>query len=325
MTNNDDNVRRQAAHFDEKEPISPWPEVLRVEGFRYQYIAKDLVIKKALDGIAPNKGSRVLDVGCGTGIWLDRLGSSYGTVGTGVDISRQSLAKARSRSVRQSGFMLAEATALPIADGSFDLIVSLDVLEHIEQPQMAIDEMIRVASHDAHIMVYVVSRQNAYTFQWFERKLLTAIGIDLHPLACHDPNLLVDPKIIRDRLSGQNVILEKLEFFHAFFTSLYDRTLLVTYFIFKKLGLLNVRNRPHRVLAVIFLAVTSWISRFASGALVWLDQPWLKRGYANGFLAVARRIRPQIEVLEPIERTDYEEMAARGTGRNAMQPEGVGD
>lgn len=319
MLSKDDNVRRQAAHFDEKEPISPWPEVLRVEGFRYQYIAKDLVIKKALDDMAAKKGSRVLDVGCGIGIWLDRLGSSYGTVGTGVDISPQSLARAHSRSVRQSAFVLADARALPVADGSFDLVISMDVLEHIEEPQRAVDEMIRVANHGGRIMLYAVSKQNAYTFQWFERKLLAAIGIDLHPLACHDPKLLIDPDIIKDRLNGRDARLEKLEFFHAFFTSLYDRTLLVTYSFFKKLGLLNIRNKTQRRLAVIFLTVTSLISRFSLGALIWLDRPWLQRGYANGFLAVARKIGTRVEAPRPSEQSDCGEVVARGS-RTTTRP-----
>jgi len=66
--NTADNMRQQAAHFDIKEPISPWPEILQSEGFRYHYIAKDLVIKKALDDLAIKEESRVLNVGCGRGI-----------------------------------------------------------------------------------------------------------------------------------------------------------------------------------------------------------------------------------------------------------------
>ena len=82
MVNRDDSFYRQAAHFDSHEPISPWPEVLRLEGFKYQYIAKDLIIKETLDLMGIRRGFRVLDVGSGNGIWLDRLGSSYGTIGT---------------------------------------------------------------------------------------------------------------------------------------------------------------------------------------------------------------------------------------------------
>lgn len=285
----DDNVRRQAAHFDEKEPISPWPEVLRLEGFRYHYIAKDLVIKRALDDSGINKGSRVLDIGCGTGVWLDRLASSYGIVGTGVDVSSRSLTKARSSSVRQNTFVLADARALPFPNDLFELIVSLDVLEHIEIPENALKEMGRVARPNASILAYAVSKRNTYTFQWFERKLLAALGINPHPLAGHDPDLFIDPKLVENALDGQDMNLEKIEYFHAFFTSIFDRILLVIYGLSKKLGLLRVRNDAHRKIAVAYLTWTSLISRLALSALLWLDGPWLSRGYANGFLVIARK------------------------------------
>lgn len=295
MVNRDDSFYRQAAHFDSHEPISPWPEVLRVEGFKYQYIAKDLIIKETLDLMGIRRGFRVLDVGSGNGIWLDRLGSSYGTIGTGVDISRDSLANARASTVGNNAFALADACALPFADGLFDLVTSMDVLEHVEAPGRALDEMRRVAGGEGTIMVYAISKRNMFTFQWFERKLLGVFGIDLHPLACHDPNLFIDPDLLVDRLNGNDVRLEDIRFFHAFASSIFDRVLLLTYFLFKKLGLLTVRSNLHRILAISFLRTASMLSRYALGVLLWLDRPWLSRGHSNGFLAIARK-KPKLNL-----------------------------
>lgn len=284
-----ENMSQQAAHFDNKEPISPWPKILRSEGFRYHYIAKDLVIKQALDELAISAGSRVLDVGCGRGIWLDRVASSYGTTGIGIDVSKQSLASAFSNSISQSVFILTDARALPFANESFDLVTSLDVLEHVDTPEIVLDEIGRVAGRSGKILIYAVSKRNQFTYQWFERKFLGAIGVDLHPLAGHDPDLFIDPDMIGNRLNLGDFRLEKIEYFHAFFSSLFDRGLLVIYGVGKKLGLLAARNQTHKRLAVIFLTFTSIISRISLGTLLWLDRPWLRRGYANGFLAVARK------------------------------------
>lgn len=320
---NGKNMARQAAHFDEKAPLTPWPLVLRTEGFRYHYIAKDLLIKKAFDEIKIDKGSRVLDVGCGVGVWLDRLGSSYGTIGTGVDISPRSLGKAQSCSVRQSVFVLADARELPFASESFDLVVSLDVLEHIQQPERAVDELIRVACRGGHIVLYAVSKRNTFTYQWFERKLLARIGIDLNPRACHAPTLFIDPDLIRERLGAGEVQLKKLEFFHAFFTSLFDRTLLITYFLCKNLGLFDVPKSSQRKLATIFLSVASLMSRLALAPLLWLDRAWLQRGYANGFLAVACRIAAQGQASSPSEQNGLGEMLAGGTRPTIKRPKDI--
>ena len=303
----DENVRRQATHFDEKTPISPWPQVLRKTGFHYHYIAKDLLIKKSLEKLTIKNGSRVLDIGCGIGVWLDRLGSSYGTIGTGIDISQRSLSLADSFKVNQNSFVLADARALPFADNSYDLVTSLDVLEHINEPEKSLDEMIRVACDNGHVMIYAVSKRNTFTYQWFERKLLSVIRFDPYQLSCHDPQLLIDPDLIRDRLDNEEVSLERLEFFHAFFTSLFDRILLVMYLICMKIGLFEIQTTFHRRLGIAILTVASLISRIALNAILWLDKPWLQRGYANGFLAVARKLITRIPVDEVLRSTDCRE------------------
>ena len=285
----DKNAHRQAAHFDEHTPISPWPEVLRGAGFRYHYTAKDLMIKKALDQAAIGHGMSVLDIGCGTGVLLDRLGTTYGTKGIGIDISRKSLDAANAQKVKNSSFVLAEARALPFADGAFDLVVSLDVIEHVGDPEKMLREMTRVAELDGRMLIYAVSKRNKFTYQWFERRFVSLFGIDMHQFSCHDPDLLVDPELIRDRLGADGTSQVEIQFFHAFFSSLFDRFLHVFYLVLKKAGQLSVTNPSQQWLGVVVLSIASLMSRTALDALLWIDKPWFKRGYANGFLAVARR------------------------------------
>src|SRR5215208_6611178 len=85
-------------------------------------------------------GGDLLEVGCGTGLLLERLAKVTRTA-QGIDLSAGMLEKARSRGldVRQGS-----AVDLPYPDASFDVTCSFKVLAHIEAIERALSEMIRV-------------------------------------------------------------------------------------------------------------------------------------------------------------------------------------
>src|SRR6185503_8192762 len=77
-------------------------------------------------------GGLVLDVGCGTG----QLGAAIASDGYdvfGVDLSASMVSKARARGL--AGTFAAVTTALPFADGSFDLALTVATLHHLETPE----------------------------------------------------------------------------------------------------------------------------------------------------------------------------------------------
>lgn len=89
--------------------------------------------------------SRLLDVGCGEGFVLNMLARELpGVEMTGLDLSREALAWA-GRLCPQARLGQAEATALPLASQSFDLVLCLEVLEHLPQPEAALAELCRVS------------------------------------------------------------------------------------------------------------------------------------------------------------------------------------
>jgi len=87
-----------------------------------------------------------LDVGCGGGIMAEEV-ATMGFRVTGVDPSAESIATARchaSKSGLAIEYIEAPGERLPFAAARFDLVYCCDVLEHVEDPQLVIDEAARV-------------------------------------------------------------------------------------------------------------------------------------------------------------------------------------
>lgn len=82
----------------------------------------------------------VFEVGCGTGLILDRT-ARFARTATGIDLSGGMLAKAAKRGLRVAQ---ASATELPIATASVDVAYSFKVLAHIPDIAGAMREMARI-------------------------------------------------------------------------------------------------------------------------------------------------------------------------------------
>jgi len=90
--------------------------------------------------------SSILDVGCGEGVVTERLANRTGASTVGVDLGDEVLQKEWGhRESELVSFRAASAYNLPFADGSFDCVCALEVLEHLERPRDALAEMARVA------------------------------------------------------------------------------------------------------------------------------------------------------------------------------------
>jgi ubiquinone/menaquinone biosynthesis C-methylase UbiE len=85
-------------------------------------------------------GRDVLEVGCGTGLVLQRI-REFARTAKGVDLSAGMLEKARERGLEVTQ---GSATELPFEDGSFDVTCSFKVLPHVPDINKALKEMSRV-------------------------------------------------------------------------------------------------------------------------------------------------------------------------------------
>jgi SAM-dependent methyltransferase len=99
---------------------------------------------------------RIVDVGCGTGHFLlaleKKLARSNETFG--IDFSSVAVARARS-TVPGATILEANVYDIPFPDGSFDLVASLETLEHLKKPGAAAAEMRRVCKPGGNLIITV--------------------------------------------------------------------------------------------------------------------------------------------------------------------------
>ncbi len=96
---------------------------------------------KYADSLKPHKpGARALDVGCGVGQVVARL-KEAGFEAYGVDVSEPNIERARQFSER---CLLYDGKKLPFPDQHFASAGALNVLEHVDEPEAFIGELVRV-------------------------------------------------------------------------------------------------------------------------------------------------------------------------------------
>ncbi|MBL0090700.1 MAG: methionine biosynthesis protein MetW [Ideonella sp.] len=88
-------------------------------------------------------GSRVLDLGCGGGELLAHLRDARGCTGYGVEIDDQNVLACARRGVNVIQLNLEEGLAL-FEDGSFDVVLQLQTLQHLRNTERMLRETARV-------------------------------------------------------------------------------------------------------------------------------------------------------------------------------------
>ena len=104
-------------------------------------------------------GTRVLDVGCGTGNYAAVLTNATNCRISGVDPSMRMLDRARDGAPWES-LVQSNAENLPFADGSFDVVMTTDVIHHIGDRDAYFGEAARVLRPGGHIITVTDSHED---------------------------------------------------------------------------------------------------------------------------------------------------------------------
>ena len=147
-----------------------------------------------IDGIAPLKGQRVLDVGCGGGILADAMARKGADV-LGIDLAEKSLKVAQLHALEAGTSQItyrlvaAEALAAEMPD-QFDVVTCMEMLEHVPDPASAVQACARLAKPGGWVF-FSTNNRNPKSF------LMAILGaeyvLNLVPRGTHEYARLLRP------------------------------------------------------------------------------------------------------------------------------------
>ena len=125
---------------------------------------------KLLERLLPEgRPARTLEVGCGTAMDSCLLAAAHPAGGAfACDLSGNAVQVARRNAAALGVGLLSfvgDLTALPFAEGGFDLVFSQGVLEHFRDPSPAMREQVRILRPGGALLVDVPQKFNVYTLR----------------------------------------------------------------------------------------------------------------------------------------------------------------
>lgn len=148
---------------------------------------------------AARGGAVLVDVGCGAGLLAPHV-RDRGYRHVGVDLARSALDQAAARAVLP---VLGDATRLPVADESADVVVAGELLEHLIDLGAAVAELCRVLRPGG---LLVLDTLNATALsRWIT--ITAAERVPGVPRGIHDPGLYVDPAVLTAECARHGVRL----------------------------------------------------------------------------------------------------------------------
>lgn len=141
-----------------------------------------LILKKS--SFSPLKS--VLDVGCGPGVYC-RLFADKNFVVTGVDYAENTLLRAKNSSQKNIRYLKADAYDLPFNNSSFDLVISIGVLQCVEFYERFVKELCRTAK-----IAVIISTLRTTSKTSPDIRLQNQLRYDSWPTRTYHPETFVD-------------------------------------------------------------------------------------------------------------------------------------
>lgn len=155
-----DYYNKKAGLYDELRLTYENPNLYK----RFFYLTR---FNSVVSSLSPQKGERVLDVGCGPGFYTRYLVNS-GCQVTAIDFSKEYIKQAKSYVGNKAKFIVADATSLPFKNNYFDKLLLSEIIEHVQDYKSVLSESARVLRPNG---IAVVTTPNKLSYMNFAYKL----------------------------------------------------------------------------------------------------------------------------------------------------------
>jgi len=113
----------------------------KVQKTHWWFVGRRRILSAMIEWARPGRRDlRSLDIGCGTGVNLEHL-RQYGPV-IGLDNTHEAVRLCRAKGL--SEVLLGDIFHLPFPEAAFDLVVAMDVIEHVDDDVGALREILRI-------------------------------------------------------------------------------------------------------------------------------------------------------------------------------------
>ena len=167
---------REAAHFgamaaDWWDPKGSSAMLHRLNPVRLAYIRDRADQHWGFDecNLRPLAGRRAADVGCGAGLLTEPL-TRLGAEVTGVDPAPENVAAARDHAAGQGLAIDYRVGSVEVLDGPYDLVTSLEVVEHVAEPRAFIQGVADALAPDGLLILSTPNRTS------LSRLMLITVG-----------------------------------------------------------------------------------------------------------------------------------------------------
>jgi 2-polyprenyl-6-hydroxyphenyl methylase / 3-demethylubiquinone-9 3-methyltransferase len=179
------------------------------------------------------QGLKALDVGCGGGFSCEFM-AARGVLVSGIDQSKKCIDTAQNHAARQNlkiDYQQAIAENIPYLNNTFDVVICVDVLEHVEDWSKTLSEVYRVLKPKGIFLFDTINRtfMSKIIMIWLLENLLREI-----PQGVHDWNKFIQPKElskIMQKIGFSDIEIKGLDLFGK---NLYSNIL--SYIRYKKTG-----------------------------------------------------------------------------------------
>ncbi len=137
----------EESNFDEYDKFPP--------GFWYIHSRRDLLERL----LSEQKAGKILDLGCGTGFNYETL-EKHGEV-FNLDIDSRALKSCEEKGI--TNLYCADATKTPFDDSTFDVVVAIELLEHIQDDEGAVEEIRRILKPGGRLVFTVPANEKLWS------------------------------------------------------------------------------------------------------------------------------------------------------------------